>query len=110
MPGEFSTTEPDVGTNSNSPVVASGVLKVNVMPAQAVPVLPLAVAPPPAPLARKTPGSACPARQGAVSSPHEGVWRIKLNVREPPLSGVVEVFVMLKATMTLVSPTTTIAG
>ena len=113
--GELRTTDPESGMNSISPVVASGVPIVNVIPPgtcgspHAVPARPCAF-PSGNPFTRKTSLSSSPAGQGTASVPHDGVCWMRLSVASPPLSGVVEVFVMLKATGTLVSPTITIAG
>jgi len=104
VPGGCRTTEA-LGMNSNSPVVGSTGPSVNVIPAQAVPVLPVA-----GPLARKTPGSSKPEGHGVESVPHEGVWRMADSVTVPPFSGDVEVLVAVRLTCRFVSPTVTIGG
>lgn len=63
------------GMNSTSPVVGSGLPRVNEIPAHAVPVRPLA-----GPFTVKTPGSAEPGGHGAVDSPHDGVCLMLLSV------------------------------
>ena len=95
------STTGEFGMNSTSPVVGSGAPIVNVVPAHAVPGMPVA-----GPLTRKTPGSSLPAGQGTgVSVPHDGVCRMRLSVSVPVPSADVEVLVMLRPTGTLVSPT-----
>jgi hypothetical protein len=95
-----------LGVNSTSPVVGSGVLIVNVKPPQAVPAMPVA-----GPLTRKTAGSSCPAGQGTgKAEPQAGTCLISLSVNVPPLSGIVEVLVIVRPTATFVCPTCITGG